>query len=474
MPLDSTTIRRDPARLDALRRLRMLDTPPEEAFDRLTRLAARTLEAPVALVNLIDDERQFFKSAVGMGEVRELPVETGVCSFALATLEPLILEDARLDPRFASNPIVTEHGLVAYIGVPLVTSQGHALGTFCVVDTEPRAWREADVETVRDLAASVVTEVDLRLAALELEQKADEADAARRRLAESEARYRSLAEDALGTSEVGTFILDADFRVAWANQAIERFFGLDRGEAAGADKRRLVRERVAPLIEDGARFAEQVLRTYDDNSAVAEFECRVRPGDDRPARWLAHWSRPIRCGIYAGGRIEHYYDITERRRTEEHRARLASIVESAYDAIIGLRLDGTIESWNSAAEEMFGYRAEEVVGRGVAVLAPPGWEGESTVNLEKLLGGEKIEQFETVRRRKDGRAISVSITSSPIRDAAGEIIGISAVARDVTDRNRTDQRIRFQAHLLNAVGQAVLATDPEGRITFWNRAAEAL
>jgi hypothetical protein len=162
MPSRSVRAIQDPARLAVLRRLQLLDTPEEEIFDRLTRFAARKLNVPIALVNLIDEHRQHFKSATGL-RVRELPIGTGVCSYTLTTREPLLLEDARKDPRFSSNPIVTEHDLVAYIGVPLITSAGVALGTFCVMAGEPRSWHLQDLETVRNLAGAVVTEIELRL-----------------------------------------------------------------------------------------------------------------------------------------------------------------------------------------------------------------------------------------------------------------------------------------------------------------------
>jgi hypothetical protein len=178
MPSQTVSAIRNPARLAVLRRLQLLDTPEEEAFDRLTRFAARKLKVPIALVNLIDEHRQFFKSAIGL-HIRELPIGTGICSYALTTREPLLLEDARRDSRFSSNPIVTEHDLVAYIGVPLITSTGHALGTFCVVDGEPRCWRQPDLETVRNLAGAVVTEIELRLDQLDGEQGPDDGDVTR-------------------------------------------------------------------------------------------------------------------------------------------------------------------------------------------------------------------------------------------------------------------------------------------------------
>jgi hypothetical protein len=159
-------------RVAVLRKLGLLDTPGEEAFDRLTRFAARRLNVPIALVNLIEDDRQFFKSAVGMGELRELPIHVGVCSRALEAGMPLVIEDARKDPAIASNPIVTDYGLVSYIGHPLSTSTGHGLGTFCVVDTEPREWREQDLLTVKHLAYAAMVEIEMREEAVEQEKEA--------------------------------------------------------------------------------------------------------------------------------------------------------------------------------------------------------------------------------------------------------------------------------------------------------------
>lgn len=156
-------------RLTALERLGLLNTEADEAFDRFTRVATRVLPAPIALVNLISNDRQYFKSAVGMGDLCELPIGTGVCSTTLANRTPLLIEDARTDARFSTNPIVTEHGLVAYIGVPIITQAGDALGTFCVVDTEPRRWTADDLQAMNDLAAGVTTEINLRITLHELQ-----------------------------------------------------------------------------------------------------------------------------------------------------------------------------------------------------------------------------------------------------------------------------------------------------------------
>ncbi len=146
----------DPERLRALEETGLLDSPPEESFDRIVRLAAEALGAPVAAVSLVDDKRQFFKSSVGLSEplasAREAPLSHSLCQYAVGTGEPLIVEDAREDPAFKSNGSVTESGLVAYVGIPLVDGDGHALGTLCVWDTEPREWTRGHVQILEDLA----------------------------------------------------------------------------------------------------------------------------------------------------------------------------------------------------------------------------------------------------------------------------------------------------------------------------------
>jgi hypothetical protein len=150
----------DPERLAALRRTGLLDTPPDPSFDRHVRLAAEVLNAPVALVSLIDEDRQFFKSAIGVEE-RETPLSHSFCQHAIANREPLIVEDAREHPLLKQNPAVEELDAVAYAGVPLIDGDGYALGTLCVLDSHPRQWTKHQVELLGDLAASVVNEITL-------------------------------------------------------------------------------------------------------------------------------------------------------------------------------------------------------------------------------------------------------------------------------------------------------------------------
>src|SRR5262249_27523616 len=126
----------------------------------------------------------------------------------------------------------------------------------------------------------------------------------------------------------------------------------------------------------------------------------------------------------------------------EVRARLAAIVESSEDAIVSKTLQGVIQSWNVAAERLFGYSAEEAVGRSITLIIPPDRLDEERSILERLCRGERVEHFETVRVTKAGRLINLSLTISPIRNAAGRVIGASKIARDITEQKRTETALR--------------------------------
>src|SRR6476661_6833359 len=163
----------DPDRLEALRSTALLDSPPEEAFDRLTRLASHALDVPVAVVSLVSDDRQFFKSCIGVAEPwaseRETPLSHSFCQHAVASGEPLVIEDAREAPLVRENLAVSDLDVIAYAGVPLKTSDGAVLGTFCAIDHAPRVWTEADLAFVSEMAQTVMTEIELRSAVRNLE-----------------------------------------------------------------------------------------------------------------------------------------------------------------------------------------------------------------------------------------------------------------------------------------------------------------
>jgi PAS domain S-box-containing protein len=156
------------------------------------------------------------------------------------------------------------------------------------------------------------------------------------------------------------------------------------------------------------------------------------------------------------------------------RFHLAAIVDSADDAIVSKDLRGIIRSWNAGAERLFGYTAAEAVGRSITMLIPPDRDAEEPQILARVAGGERVEHFETVRRRKDGTLIEVSLSISPIKDDSGRVVGASKIARDIGDRRRADETAAYLAAIVSSSTDAIVGKTLDGIIRSWNRAAEHL
>ncbi|HEY4306132.1 MAG TPA: ATP-binding protein [Gemmatimonadaceae bacterium] len=212
---------RNETRLASLNATGLLDAPPQAAFDRLTQIATRLLDIPISTVTLVDDKRQFFVSCVGVDEpwktARGTPLSHSLCQYVVATREPLIIEDSRKEPLVAANLAVTDLGIIAYAGIPLVNSSGQVLGSFCAMDTIPRHWREQDIQALETLAAATINEIELRTAA--------------RVVADSEARFRQALEDV----RAAAVILDRDGRVSFANDFFLELTGWLPEQVVGED-----------------------------------------------------------------------------------------------------------------------------------------------------------------------------------------------------------------------------------------------
>src|SRR3954452_1564494 len=160
----------DADRLRALERTALLDTPAERAFDRLTALTSRELGVPLALITLVTEDRQFFKSGCELpspyADTRETPLSHSFCQYVVQDRDALVVADARRDPRLRDNQAIPEFGVVAYAGFPLTTSSGEVLGSFCALDTAPRTWMAHELELLRDMAAATMDIVELRAEAV--------------------------------------------------------------------------------------------------------------------------------------------------------------------------------------------------------------------------------------------------------------------------------------------------------------------
>ena len=303
---------RDPRRLEALAEARLLDTPAEEAFDRLTRLATALLHAPVALVSLVDADRQFFKSAQGLAEpwatLRQTPLSHSFCQHVVGTGEALVVRDAREDPRLAGNLAIPELGVIAYVGVPLKTGGGEVLGSFCAIDTVPREWTDEELSVVRDLAAATLTEIELRGRVRELEASAEA-------LRQSEARYRALVESA---SDI-IYQTDAGGVFTYVNPVAARIMGRPAETLVGLHFTELIRPdaREAALAFYRRQLQERRESTYYEFPAMA--------GDGREV-WIGQNVRLLTEGGEVTGTQAVARDMTARREIERMKAEFVSVV----------------------------------------------------------------------------------------------------------------------------------------------------
>lgn len=180
---------------------------------------------------------------------------------------------------------------------------------------------------------------------------------------------------------------------------------------------------------------------------------------------------PVREGNYTN---LYFTDVTERTKAEAAAIRLASVVQSSYDAIVAKDLNGIITDWNESAERIFGYKPKEIVGKSVLTLIPKDRQNEEEEILARIRRGESIDHYETIRRRKDGRLLEVSLTISPVKNAKGKIVGASKIAHDITKQKQAERRLTEQARLLDLSNEAILVRDQNDRITYWNHGAEEL
>ena len=264
---------------------------------------------------------------------------------------------------------------------------------------------------------------------------------------------------------------DAEGVILFTNPAEDRMFGYERGELTG---KHISIEYAGPVEESNSRISEVARQLH------------------LSGRWEGEWSNKRKDGVpfYTRARItevvfqgREYWvrvqeDITDRRRAQSAAMHLAAIVESSSDAIVSKDLNGIVTSWNRGAERLFGYTASEMVGQPITRLALPERLDEMPAILARLRRGERLDHYETLRRHKDGKTIAVSLTVSPVRNAKGEIIGASKIARDITEQKKLREdlfdRERQLRNLVSNLPDVVSRFSPDLRFSFISPAVEQL
>jgi len=271
-------------------------------------------------------------------------------------------------------------------------------------------------------------------------QNADSILLARQKAEQELAAERERLRITLASIGDAVISTDVEGRVTYLNEVAEALTGWIRAEAMGRplpDVFRIVDEQTRRPAENPALRAlkEGVVVGLANHTVLIARDGTERPVDDSASPMLDESGVPV-------GAVLVFRDVSEHRRAEEAQARLAAIVESSQDAIISKTLNGVIRTWNTGAERLFKYSAEEAVGRSITLIIPPERLDEEKEILARLAGGERIEHYETVRMDRNGRRIDLSLTVSPIRDAEGRVIGASKIARDVTERKQGEEALR--------------------------------
>jgi PAS domain S-box-containing protein len=293
-------------------------------------------------------------------------------------------------------------------------------------------------------------------------------DASQQALASSEEKSNAISAAVLD----GLIMVDDRGALVYWNPAAERILGYRADEVLGKQLHQLLTPQ---RYRDDAVRGFDAFRSNGQGAVIGktlETEALHKDGHEIPVE-LSISALKLDGRWHAVGILR---DNTEHKRAEATRTQLAAIVESSNDAIIGKTIDGIITSWNKGAERIYGYRADEVIGKHITVLAPPERHAEIHEFLEKICNGESVANYESERLRKDGSLIHVSLTLSPIRDASGVVAGISTIARDITENKRLLEELRqanvYNRSLIEASPDPLVTISAEGKITDANRATE--
>jgi diguanylate cyclase (GGDEF)-like protein/PAS domain S-box-containing protein len=448
------------ARLQALHTLGLLDTPREDRFDRFIRLATATFNVPIALVSLIDSERQWFKSYAGL-DYRETPRSVAFCSHAIALDDMLVVPDTLDDERFVAHPHVTgAPGIRFYAGQPLHSVDGQPLGTLCIIDTAPRAFGDVDRRLLRDLAQLVQDELNrdvlvaMRTRELQDKNAALELTMRLRMAAERALRQKQELLDAvLETVDVGVVACDAEGHLMLFNRAAREFHGLDAdGAMPQADwpaHYDLYGEDGLTPLEPGQIPLVRALR----GERVIDAGMTIRVPGAPPRRVLASGRALHGVAGEPLGAVVAMKDVTEldasRARLAESGEWLRTIADNVPALIAYVDTDLRYRFANERYREWFGVQTGDMIGKTVPDAMGEGFYAPRREALERCLSGHASHlEIEEVRR---GRTRVISSTYLPhMRD--GVVQGIYVLSTDATSAREYERQLHALAHADHLTG----------------------
>ena len=455
------------ARLEALYRYNVLDTAPEERFDRIAEIAAYLFDVPIALVSLVDAERQWFKACIGIDQ-RETDRSVSFCAHAIRAEHTMVVEDATQDERFVDNPLVIGPPEIRfYAGAPIITPDGYALGTLCVIDTEPRQPEPDQIHHLENLARTIVDELELRR---EVTSRRDAED----RYAKSQERYRDVIEAA------GEYVweIDIDGIYTYITSQAEAVKGRSKDELVG-------KSPLAFMPQDDVVSALRVLSEARESGDPFTLEHRnVMPNG--AIRWervsgVPTWNEESQLVGFRGTGLDITKRKTAERALEESRALLRQTESMAQVGGWEYDIESDSLSWT---HEVFRIHELPPDGptpepeAGIEFFAP---DAQSTVRnalqraVEEGVGYDLELPFITAK----GNFRWVRAMCEPGHDDEGRVTRLIGTFQDVTDRKETEEALAEERELLDQViatsAAAIAVVDTAGRIVFANdRAAGVL